>query len=60
VAPLTRIIATIQRRTPGRELDAEVEMIDSRPVYRVLWITVTGRRMDFMVDAATGAILSGR
>jgi uncharacterized membrane protein YkoI len=30
-----------------------------RPVYRVRWITTDGRRIDFIIDAVNGAILSG-
>ena len=59
-ASLTGVIETIRRRMPGRELDAVVEMMDGRPTYRVLWITARGRRMDYVVDAETGAILSER
>ncbi len=31
----------------------------TRPIYRVRWMTHNGRRMDYLIDAATGAILSG-
>ena len=60
VAPLGQIIGSIRRRSPGRELDAAVEVVDGRSVYRVLWVTAHGRRVDFIVDAQTGAILSER
>ena len=59
-APLGRVIRGIQSRTPGRQLDAGIEYMGGRPVYRVRWMTARGQRMDYMVDAATGAILSGR
>lgn len=59
-APLSGVIESLRRRSPGRELDAALDMADGRPVYRVLWLTERGRRMDFLVDAETGAILSGR
>jgi hypothetical protein len=59
-APLSGVIESLRRRSPGRELDASLDMADGRPVYRVLWLTERGRRMDFLVDAETGAILSGR
>ena len=29
------------------------------PIYRVRWMTRDGRRVDYLIDAATGAILSG-
>jgi hypothetical protein len=59
-APLGAVIAGIRRQAPGRQLDTAIEDLDGRAVYRVRWITVRGRRMDFIVDAATGAILSER
>ena len=60
MAPLGRVIEGIRQRTPGRQLDAGIEYMGDRPVYRVRWMTSNGRRIDYMVDAATGAILSGR
>ncbi|MGH7017141.1 MAG: PepSY domain-containing protein [Caulobacteraceae bacterium] len=55
--PLGRVIEGIGRRTPGRQLDAGLEYQDGRAVYRVLWMTDRGRRMDYIVDAETGRIL---
>ena len=60
MASLGWVIGKIGRRSPGRQLDAEVDYMDGRPVYRVFWLTVHGRRMDYLVDARTGVILSGR
>jgi hypothetical protein len=59
-APLGRVIETLQRRAPGRQLDAGIEYDGGRAIYRVRWITRQGRRIDFLVDAATGAIISQR
>ncbi len=42
----------------GRLLDAGLEPgPDGRPAYRVRWAAQGGQRIDFIVDAATGAIL---
>jgi uncharacterized membrane protein YkoI len=60
MASLGFVIESIRRRSPGRQLDADVDFMDGRPVYRVRWLTVHGRRMDYLVDAETGVILSGR
>jgi hypothetical protein len=60
LAPLGRVIGSIRQRTPGRQLDAHLEYLGPRMVYRVVWVTDQGRRVDYFVDAATGAILSGR
>jgi hypothetical protein len=58
--PLGHVIESLQRRAPGRQLDAGIEYDGGRAIYRVRWITVHGRRIDFLVDAATGAILGER
>lgn len=54
LVPLSRVIEQISRRTPGRVLDAGLEGRN----YRVRWATDDGRRIDFIVDAETGQILS--
>lgn len=59
-APLGRVIDEIGRRNPGRQLDTGIEYQGGRALYRVRWVTAHGRRVDYMVDAATGAILSER
>ncbi len=57
--PLLQVIETIKRMTPGRQLDAGLEAgPDGRPVYRVRWAAADGRRIDYLVDARTGQILS--
>ncbi len=57
--PLEQVRAQIQRSTPGRMLDAEPPDPGSpRPVYRIRWQADSGQRIDFVVDAQTGAILS--
>ena len=58
--PLEAVIDQIRRRIPGRQLDAGLEYQGDRAVYRVRWMTADGRRVDYMIDAATGAILSGQ
>jgi hypothetical protein len=56
--PLGRVMANIRRIAPGRLLDAGLEKTpDGRTVYRVRWAAASGRRIDFIVDAATGAII---
>jgi uncharacterized membrane protein YkoI len=60
MAPLELVIANIQRRAPGRQLDSGIEYAGARQVYRVRWLTRHGRRVDFIVDAATGQVLGER
>jgi uncharacterized membrane protein YkoI len=55
--PLGRVMEQIRRRTPGRPLDAGMEQSGSRAVYRVRWAAEDGRRIDYIVDVETGAIL---
>jgi len=57
--PLGRVIEQIEARSPGRQLDAGLEYQGDRPIYRVRWMTRDGRRVDYLIDATTGAILSG-
>jgi hypothetical protein len=57
--PLGQVMDLIKRGTPGRLLDAGLEPgPDGRPAYRVRWAATGGRRIDFIVDAVSGAILA--
>jgi uncharacterized membrane protein YkoI len=56
--PLERVIENLRRRTPGRLLDAGIEQgPDGRTRYRVRWASANGRRIDFLVDAHSGAVI---
>ena len=50
---MEQAVAIVARRTPGRLLDAS----PAGPNYRISWLTSNGRRVDFIVDASSGAIL---
>jgi uncharacterized membrane protein YkoI len=54
---LGQVLQTLRRRTPGRQLDAGLEQRGGRTVYRVRWAADDGRRIDYLVDAETGAIV---
>ena len=56
--PLGQAIQSIRRRGPGHELDAGLEQWGGRAAYRVRWADPDGRRIDYMVDAESGAILN--
>jgi hypothetical protein len=57
--PLGQVMQRLSQVAPGRILDAGLEPgPDGRPAYRVRWAATGGRRMDFIVDAVTGAILA--
>ncbi len=56
--PLGQIIPSLRNRMPGRMLDTGIEEgPDGRAVYRIRWAAQNGRRVDFIVDARTGAVL---
>ena len=56
--PLAQVIETVKRMTPGSLLDAGLEAgADGREVYRVRWAAANGRRIDYLVDAKTGAVI---
>ena len=57
ILPLARVLGDVRRRTPGRQLDVGLEDQGGRPVYRVRWAAEDGRRIDYLVDARTGAVL---
>jgi hypothetical protein len=57
LVPLESVIRNIARSTPGRLLDAGLEDQGGRPVYRVRWQAANGQRIDFIVDARSGAII---
>ena len=55
---LGRVIGSIRQHTPGHQLDAGLEQWGGRTVYRVRWAQPGGRRVDYIVDAQSGAILN--
>jgi hypothetical protein len=56
--PLSQAIAAVRQRSPGHVLDAGMEGgPDGRTLYRLRWATNDGRRIDYLVDAATGAVV---
>lgn len=56
-APLSRVIATIAKHTPGRMLNATMSESGGRPVYLVQWQLANGRVVVFVVDAESGQVL---
>ena len=56
-APLSRILAMIAQRTPGRHLNTTQGDAGGRPAYFVQWQLPDGRVVIFVVDAESGAIL---
>ncbi|HVY35363.1 MAG TPA: PepSY domain-containing protein [Caulobacteraceae bacterium] len=58
IIPLSRVVQNLERLRPGRVLDAGLEAgPDGRAAYRVRWAAKGGQRIDFIVDAETGAVI---
>jgi uncharacterized membrane protein YkoI len=55
--PLSRVLATIAQRTPGRHLNTTPGESGGRPAYFVQWQMANGRVMVFIVDACSGAVI---
>jgi uncharacterized membrane protein YkoI len=56
-APLSRVLATIAGRTPGRHLNTTMGDAGGRPAYFVQWQTPDGRVVVFIVDACSGQVM---
>ena len=55
--PLSRVLAGIAQRTPGRHLNTTPGESGGRPAYFVQWQMANGRVMVFIVDACSGATI---
>ena len=56
--PLDGVVSRLRRQYPtGRLLDAELQDRGGRAVYHVHWATGDGRRIDYLIDAQTGAVI---
>lgn len=58
--PLGDVLRQLRERAGGRQLDAQLVSASPNPVYEIQWLTEDGRRIDYVVDAHTGAILRQR
>lgn len=56
--PLSQVIAVINSRAPGRQLNTTMGDYGGRSAYFVQWQTQDGRVIIFIVDASSGQILS--
>jgi uncharacterized membrane protein YkoI len=56
--PLGAIVSQVQRRQPGRLLDADLNERGGRLVYRLRWMTPNGNVLNMIVDARSGRVLS--
>ncbi len=58
--PLAKIIGGLQNRCPGTFLEAKLQRTRQGLAYRVRILRPSGKRVTMLVDAATGAVVSGR
>ena len=56
-APLSRVLAAISARHPGRHLNTTMGEAGGRPAYFVQWQLTDGRVVIFVVDAESGQIM---
>ena len=57
LVPLSRVLAMIAQREPGRHLNTTMGESGGRPAYLVQWQTADGRVVIFVVDAESGQII---
>ena len=55
--PLSRVLAMIAQRTPGRHLNTTPGEAGGRPAYFVQWQMANGRVTVFIVDACSGGVI---
>jgi uncharacterized membrane protein YkoI len=60
VEPLGSVLKQIEKRYPGRALDAQLIERGDPPVYRVKWLGDDGKVREVTADARTGQIVDVR
>jgi hypothetical protein len=59
-APLSRVLAMLAQRWPGKQLNTQMGDAQGRPTYVIRWqMAKDGRVVEFVVDAESGQVLSG-
>ena len=56
--PLGTIVGQVERRYPGRLLDADLQDRGGRLVYRLRWMTPEGNVLNMIVDAQSANVLA--
>lgn len=56
-APLSRVLAMIGQKTPGRHINTTLGDAGGRPAYFIQWQLPDGRVTIFVVDASSGQII---
>jgi uncharacterized membrane protein YkoI len=55
--PLSRVLAMIAKRYPGRQLNTTMGESGGRPAYLIQWQLTNGQIVVFTVDAQTGQMV---
>ena len=59
-APLSRVLAMLAQRWPGKQLNTQMGESGGRATYVIRWqMAKDGRVVEFVVDAESGQVLSG-
>jgi uncharacterized membrane protein YkoI len=60
MAPLSRVLAMLAQRYPGKQLNTTMGESAGRPAYVIRWqMAKDGRVVEFVVDAESGQVVSG-
>ena len=60
MAPLSRVLAMLAQRYPGKQLNTTMGESAGRPAYLIRWqMAKDGRVVEFVVDAESGQVVSG-
>jgi uncharacterized membrane protein YkoI len=58
--PLSRVLAMLAQRWPGKQLNTMMGESQGRPAYVIRWqMAKDGRVVEFVVDAESGQLVSG-
>ena len=58
--PLSRVLAMLAQRYPGKQLNTMMGEQQGRPAYMIRWqMAKDGRVVEFVVDAESGQLVSG-
>jgi uncharacterized membrane protein YkoI len=55
--PLSRVLAMLAQRYPGKQLNTTMGQVGGRPAYLIQWQLSNGRVVVFTVDAQTGQVV---
>lgn len=55
--PLSRVLAMLAQRNPGKQLNTTMGQSGGRPTYVIQWQLTNGRVVVFVVDAETGQVI---